>query len=425
MFINNVKCAINDILNKPFLSLIMIIQLSVALVFFYDGTKIVISNMDKISQIKSSFNVKSIYAIEDLSDSENLLKVKLSEKDIVHRMNKFENEMQNSKDFICVRFNHNPIAVKTFDGCEDFANFIIDSSEKNGIEFSCVNVLNGDKKYFETFKYKIEKGRYFIDSDFVKSDSIPVILGSDYMGKFNIGDKIPSLSSDSDEIVNLKVIGFLKKGCYFFQSTFAPEGVFKTDNFILVPMFNMNKIETKEDVIEELGRFWDTMIISNINEKKLLNEINSKTEKLDLFNIGLDNGKELLKEYKDNCTYQMKLTALIFGTIIIFTSINIITSIINYFMKKKKEFAINMMCGASNKDLVLRIVFQNIIIFTISYILMIILNRIINEGTNFIWYDSRMSIITIILCIILIIINSLIPIIKINRVNLNKIIKED
>lgn len=425
MIFNNLKHSINDILNKPFLSLIMIIQMSIGLLFFYNGTKIIISNIDKVKLIKNAFEVNQIYRIEDLSDQESLLEVKKLEDDFVDRMNKFEKELQNAEDFYCVRLNNNPISIEKFDGCEEFANFNIINEKLDGKEFSCVNAVNGDKNYFRTFKFEVEEGRYFTDKDFVRSPNIPIILGNDYKGKFEIGDKIASINSDSGKIIELEVIGFLKKGCYFFQKTLAPEGVFRTDNFILVPMYDLNQISNIEEADEEISRYYDTMIISNTNKKQLLSEINKKIEGLNLFDFNLINGEELIKEAQNYCNYQIKIVLSLFGVLSLFTSINIITSIINYFMKKKREFAIHIMCGASNIDLILRIIFQNVVIFTTSYLVMMIINNFLNKKSNSIWYDSRMLIITAILCIALISINSLIPIIKIFKMNLNKTLKEE
>lgn len=422
--ISILKDAYNDIFDRIFLSIIIVIQLSVSIFFLFNGINVVYDNITKINKIKSIYDVGNINAINILSDMDNFDNVKENEPDIGKRISEFSDFLNNSPDFSYIRLNNNPMAIEKFNNSNKFICSNSNTLQVDEKEFIFPKTLRGDVGYFTNFKYDILKGRYFNDDDFNISNDIPVILGNDYDGIFDVGDSITSLKDEKNEEVKLRVVGILKKDQYFFQSGLSPQSLYNTNNYILYPIKNLNTNLSNEDVNEFVSSFCDTAIISDKDSEYLENQINSKSEKLNLIKVEIKNGDELIKANYDDCKKIGMYYGIIFFIIVTFTSINIITSMVGYILDKKKEFSINILCGAKKSDLALRILFQNLMITIISEIIAVLIIKISNTG-SIIKINGIMILLTAIICFILFILISIIPIIKIYSLDLNTVIKED
>ena len=69
--IRNIKYALDDILDRFFLSFIIMIQLTVSIVFLYAGLNMSYSNIYNLNWIKDSYNIGNILKINVLSDIDN------------------------------------------------------------------------------------------------------------------------------------------------------------------------------------------------------------------------------------------------------------------------------------------------------------------------------------------------------------------
>lgn len=427
--IRNIKYALDDILDRFFLSFIIMIQLTVSIVFLYAGLNMSYSNINNLNRIKESYNIGNIHKINVLSDIDNLLDVKIHEKDFSKRVNEFNTYLNNNSDFKCAILNNDSVFVKNFSNSGDFQGIIKEKIEVNNNKYILVNTLRGNKNYFSHFNYQISDGRYFNDDDFKAKDNIPIILGSDYKDKYNVGDKISSIDEKYTDIRNAKeikfeVIGFLKEDQYFFQKTFSPEGVFCINNYILYPICELENISNDDDSYEFISKFFDTVILSDKDDEYLSAEINNKTDNLDLFKIDLFDGSQIFKSKVEECNNQIIYSVIIFLIVILFTSINMITSMIGYIFNKKKEFSINIMVGAKMSDLVQRIVFQNVIIMIFSAIFASFVVKVFNLN-SLVGINYEVIILTSIICVILVLLMSIIPILKLFSLDFNSTSKED
>jgi len=430
--LKNINYALDSIVNKLLFSIIIIIQLTTSILFLYNGMLFTEQNSKNIEKIESTFSTTKLFKVNDVDELDNLFKVKLKEKNILTKLVAFENFLQNSEEFTCIRFNNDPIAIEKFNGS---SSFIINTSQDfrgKDKTFTRVYALQGDESFFKNFKFTFSEGRYFEGKDFEAKENIPVILGYDYSNIYKVGDRISFCDNISGDEKQLEVIGFLSKDCYFYQKTFSPSSTFNMNNYIIYPMQKYNISSIGSDSVDEekladryISDFFSTMLISNKDEKYLQNLIQEKSDTLNLYNIEIQSGENLLNSFKDMCETQKQFSLIIFFIVFFFTSINMVTSLCNYVSQRRKEFGVHIMCGATMGDLCQRVFFQILILMSLSFAFMISVNGILNKGSIKPSVDTKILILTGITCIILVIVLAVIPLIKLSEMKINEIIKED
>ena len=270
----------------------------------------------------------------------------------------------------------------------------------------------------------MDSGRFFENEDFNSNDLIPVILGYGYNDYFKIDDTINYFDEYKNCEKKLKVIGFLQKDTYFYEHTLSPDSVFNLNNYIVFPIQPIDEQMDKENLkIKYLSKFSDVVLISDKESSSLQNIIQSKSNELNLINVQIQSGKSMINSYKDIANTQKKFSITIFVIILLFASINVIATFVNYILKRKKEFGIHILCGATIQDIFERIFIEVAILITSSYALMFIVNYLLNR--NEIVYTPKSIIITTVIAILLIFLLSIIPIISICKIKFNTLMRED
>ena len=428
--LNLFKDAIGDMVSRIILTLIILVQLVIAIVFLLSTLNVIYSNFQNANKIRNLYDVGIINKIDLVNNGMELIQ-KSHEKDFGEKINKYNSFCQNSNEFYCVRVSVNPAPIEYRKECEDFSE---KSSDNSYMTFNAGNkkyiglyTLRGDKNYFNTYKYDVIDGRNFEDEDFNRekinsSHEIPIILGSNYSDIYSVGDVIMSIADDSDEELKLKVIGILQKDQYFSDGGFSEQGLYNTNNYILYPIKNLSENLSNDDADEFLDSFFDTLIISKKDSVYLEKIINDNTT--NLCDIQIKNVKDKMDYNYEETKKALIVYIIIFFVIIFFTSINLITSTVSYILEKKKELSINILCGANKVDLSIRIFLQNLIVMAISLGMAIPVNKLLISNFK-IPLNKEVVIFVMLICIILLIVMSIIPIIKLCNLDLNTAIKED
>ena len=430
--IKNINYAIDSIVDKLLFSIIIVIQLTASILFLYNGMLFTEKNSENIEKIERIFSTTNIFKVNNVDELDNLFEVKLKEQNVLNKLIEFEKFLRNSDEFTCIRFNNDPIAIEKFNNSSEFTINTAQSLQSNGKAYIRVYALQGDESFFENFKFTLSEGRYFERKDFDTKENIPVILGPDYINKYKVGDIISFCDNISGDEKQMKVIGILSDDCYFYQKTFSPSGIYNMNKYIIYPMQKYDNSSIGSGTVSEeelrdryISDFFSTMLISNNNEKYLQKLLQEKSNSLNLYNIEIRSGESLLMNYKEMCKTQKQFSLAIFYIIFFFTSINMITSIAGYIQQRRKEFGVHIMCGATMGDLCQRIFFQILILMSLSFGFMLGINGILNKGTMNQVLDAKILLITGIICIFMVGLLSVIPLIKLNKMKINEIIKED
>lgn len=334
----------NQMKHKIF-SLFMVLQLIAGFLCLYYGFNIYIDNKEKENIANNILN-KSVYRIESLylpeRDENNINK---NEDKSFKAMNLFENK----KDSFISQAEVGKM-FKYFNGADEMARYgRIQSID--GENYYDAGVIIVNKLFFDYYGIDVDKGRMLTNEElelkFNKPNTIKVLAGYDYEKYFNIGDKI--LNYD-DEIKELEIVGFLPKDSFY--NDFEGGRQISLNKYI-ISGYNISKSA------EELLNFsiLDTSYLlydNNLNEDTI-NNINNEIIK-DFYsiygeNIGLRNINNLNNYSKGIWKNRLEFTLKMIVIIMIFIFSTIIISSILLINKRKKEFAIHILSGASFKDI--------------------------------------------------------------------------
>ncbi len=173
----------------------------------------------------------SLYGLGDYPGLSTLLDTP----DALSRLKQFYN------DLICMvqRVEYHPQSLVydgTYTGDPKFSSngLVNEAGDDNNVHTSLKTLMIGKSEY-EAFNNVLEAGANFDEDDFTVyavTDSIPILLGYDYIGVYNIGDKI-SLSLHMQPL-QFTVIGFLKK-----NTTFQFDQKIPLDQHIIAPFYDI------------------------------------------------------------------------------------------------------------------------------------------------------------------------------------------
>ncbi len=254
-----------------------------------------------------------------------------------------------------------------------------------------------DENFLNTFKLKAIKGRIFNKDDYTnKADLTPIILGYYYDKFYKPGDIIDD---------QYEVVGILEKNSFYIDPH-KTKDVLYLDKEILSPLI----VDSNTDVVTL------DMIINNVAIKTdnidILNGIVQKSESMNLYDYEYKSYASQFEYIIDDYMTEILFYSSISFLILLFCIICIVCSLINYIETHKREFAIHIFCGASKKDFIARIVLQIAMSLLPACIITFIVNKI-----------SPASVITFGFTILLIVIISLVPSIKINKLTTSELLK--
>lgn len=311
-------------------------------------------------------------------------------------------------------------------------SFIYYPTRLKVMDINFEGLLVVDKGIDNYHNFQFEAGNYFDNSDFYKSykDITPVILGSSFIGKVKIG-QVLSLGDN----LKYKVIGILKKDSTFI-SNYASESndsmVVSLDNKAIVPL---NKEELANPNSEE-GRFFHGLIIhvDNTDSKTLQGKINTIAEKYG-FSFYVTNGETLLNN--KNHSYETLMYPLVLSALImIFSFISISFILLTNIYMNKRSIAIKLALGASDFQISLTYIFENLILYIVSINASIFYFKYENKIPKEMLQDTDLTyignavlskevmIIFFIIALIMFISNSLLLFINIKNIESNKLMEE-
>ena len=426
--------------NKAF-SLVLILQLICIFIALYN----IIDYRDTINYL--SEKVEKIYS------NRNIYKFSYDEETIFSITNKDEalkmiTELSDSEEYIFTIAAPTEIPVILFDGYEQFKyvnSTLFQTEDKQ--EYTYINSFAVNKNTLNAFNVELESGRYFEESEYNEFDDgvLPIILGNDYKGIFEVGDTIDYVFIN--KICKAKVVGILKEDetipIKFNNISVEANGNVDSNNYNLNGLMLIPYGEnTTMNILNISNIFWYNFVILDSKlederkdsilteiEEKIENTINSKFNRKSYdkeITAELDKYKELKGNYS--------LTAIV---AIVFSAITMIVSMLNSIKKRKREFGVYITSGATMKDIVGIIFFQMIVMVIIALIITIAVLKIyfiFFEIDSFYLFFERVELRTINFSIIFIMlvfgviyssIASIIPLRKLSKLDIHELLRRD
>lgn len=409
----NINFAIEQLTKKPLFLIFTVIQLIIAFVLVFIGISLNNSIVQKSNYIETLYDGRSYYLV-DSSLTKDLNYINLESLESFYNYLK-ENQIEiylTEKDSLFIA-NDN-ISEKFL------ANF--ETVKIDNKTFNRVNSISINWDYIKDFGVELAEGKFSSSN----SDYIPIILGYNYKDIFELNEKIPYVHKNEENnsvIKYFEVSGFLENNTSICIKG-NPEQITNMNDYVILIKDSASLInDSNNDMIKKINLFnYITNSYINIDNVDQLKNLEEKSFELGL-NYKFKNTNDVFEKFKneyDNLLIKLKVFTL---TILFFSIISITIVMVNIVTKSKREFAINLLLGATIKDIILRVFYQVVLLFGISitFSLLLLKKLIINSSMiNF----SFINITELLVCALLICISvSVLPIIRIKELSLNSILK--
>lgn len=391
-----------------FISVLLIFQLIFLILSLYNSFDIFTGfNIEK-KQISKFFSDEILYGIEFRSDLNSS-----TSNDAFSNAEKIINDYLNTNsnhDFFLTLNSIEPLSLEKFDNYENFK--FPNSPEKDNKFYAKSLHINSDS--LKRFPINLYEGRTFNDTELTHisspKDTIPIILGYDFLNIYHIGDIITIDSSH-----NAEVIGILSKDQFNPGNLQSSQRFANLNNYIIIPNNYLdNGAYLTGAALLIFDKSTSKEYINNIRSdlRNLFNEINISIDVRD-FSSDL---YSIINMYLNGLKDKSMISIII--TIFIFLSITI--TLLNSILLYKKDFGVHYLTGARTIDIIKIISGE---LFILSFVAIILSTPIfIFKGlTNKINVIALLS--TFIFLLIMNLIILIIPIVNINKIQLNQLIK--
>lgn len=423
------KQSCRAIIKKPFLTLIFIIQIIVSSNIIYSILNLNNQISEKVDTSIGTFKNKKVYFMQLAGDTGlNIFKGNLSHESINKAYKMFR-----QGPFYHFYVYTNTKMIKSFPNVEQFIDNPVNDTI-DGTKYVTVKTFNMDEYLYTSMNIKLLSGEGFTNSDFNESsDTLSCIVGYNYSSYYNVGDKIEYFTSKNSKPHYLKIVGIMPKNLEILNAFNTDDKTINTDNYIILPTISIEKFNelklpfTSDFMNSEFYLFNNSYFVfdrskSDQEINNILDNINSNLESLGIGKQKIRNVNEFLNRDMD-FLYSNRDRALSTGLIIIlFLALGLITSSIYILNNSKKQYGIYLMSGATLKDISLMILFKNIIIFILGFVISISYLKFIYNQHN--GLDLILLFKTFFILILLCLTSLIIPTIKILRLEITALLKE-
>lgn len=402
----NIKYAFHGLSTRIGVSIIILIQVTVALYFLNSAILVQRKYREDKEQLLSIYNGVKPFRL--------LVSNKEAQVDS-NKAKEFRDYLRNNDRFKIVVITDRAFHIENFKGDGKFIDFKYNDYNV-GDGYSAIKNIGFDSNFLEFFKLPVDEGRFLNKEDFNRTDVVPIVLGSNYRERYKLGDEFKAKDNIHNKIYKYKVIGFLKEDSYCLESTQQVETI-NLNNYMLLPYMD-SFIDTEEDAFHLSFYSTQGAIFSKHPEKNMeyFNEIRSKSEEMDLYKYKYYSSEEQFKEFEGFVKSDIEQSTMIFSIVLLFCSIGIITSILSSIDTRTTEFGIHLLCGAKISDIILRIVLETSMIIGCSFLFIASINI-------FKFKDMKSTPYLLIFSLGTIMFLTIIPVIKLMRFHVNDIIR--
>lgn len=347
-----IKYSLNNIYRKNLFNILLIIQIIISLVLMYLCINMYLFSTKNLIGNFNVFKNNSIYNVE-IENYSNYQDVDL---------NNFNDNMS--------KINHatlyyNEYPVSNFEGIEFFRTTDMRVSN-DMIPVKFLEINDTSKKFiFDNYD-----GEWFENCEYNSDNSVPAILGDDYKKFLKCGDTFEYVHSDGVKRV-IKVKGFFNKDAY----TILPKDIFqkfKLNDVIVIPSLDKKSMENiKENNF--LGNYIDNIISNsyyfsnNTNEQQLISDIKKSTESI----LKIRNVNDTFETIKKEEQKVLVKILIIFAIIFTYCIIGFISSLVMSINKRRKEFGVHLMSGATKLDILKIIACEVFLMLGVAYVVSI------------------------------------------------------
>lgn len=427
MLFHKIDKIITNLSKKLFFTISTIIQFAFAFALIYISLQLFINYNDANKKITNSFGENQLFSIQNNEDYAK----KLYKKNNIDDYNNFYNYI--NKNYKIINMLEDNFFVTDFDNIE---NFVIPNTPVTNVgedNYYILNSLTVNNNYFENFNIKLSNGRNFNYDDYNPKDNaseVPIILGNDYSEIFKINDKIHFYDSYSNSKKTGTIIGFLEKGQFYIKKPVAIENIVSLDKTVLIPSQPIK--ENNQDIINNkatnLNNLKLYLQITNsyfvdLNDSDISN-LKEQSNKFNFFDISIVSMDDSISIFKEIFKQQQIIYISILILILLISSISMITNIINSINDRKREFGIYFAMGATKKYIIDLVVYEIFILIFSAALLSTLIIKYFNPSDINIFDINTYGLMCVIVLIISMLI-SLIPLLKIKNTPMSSLLREE
>lgn len=243
----------------------------------------------------------------------------------------------------CFSFGESSISFENIKNGKKHVEF----SENETDYYNCIFVTDLFKDIYD---WDFIEGGYWSENEFndESSDNIPIILGYNYKDVYSVGELIDN---------KYVIVGFLNKKSFYLNPRWEGK-VFYLDDSIIMPM------------VELLDK-WGGAYINQLNiltqDKQIHEEIKELIEEANMPEIGFRSMKSQMEYIKDDVNANIKFYGTVAFLLIVISTISQVSMLLLLIEIESYKNAIKIMCGATKKDIIIRMMLPIYIIIFMAF----------------------------------------------------------
>lgn len=221
-----------------------------------------------------------------------------------------------------------------------------------------------DDLFFKMIDIQLYKGT-FPEEYKSQSDITPVVIGYNLKNQYTLGEEYQVCDCSSAQNIKVKIVGILKNNSTI-PSLYEIGSSESLDNAVIFPITDryLSDLANLDMAINSTVVFTD--------DKNDLMSIEKKSAKLGLFSIQYQSIQDNINDYLTILKDKLQNRLVLIGIISCFAIFSMILNMLNLISKKKKDFSIHFMTGATKGDIISQVIIQVLILFIPAVVILLI-----------------------------------------------------
>lgn len=317
-------------------------------------------SQEKAEVFEEQYGKNSYYWVTEALDDQEYYTYILGDDngDCYDRLSNLKQSLWNEEQFKFYTCYAQPIDVRNemqdifLDGYE-MGDTTYAISEKEGETWYLTKALLVSDNFFDSNNANIKSGRKFTEEDYqyIENENVPILLGSAYEKYYDINDCFQA--EYLGENMTLQVIGFLNNNTFFLSS--GENDFVSVERYIILPALQMtNKTEFSQllSLLELNGTIQSQIGLNNTKQvcQELL-EQQGITWTLNICDPENTQEQSVVKKYSKMTNQVAKQFNILVILVVVFATVALILNMFSILQKNKYTFGVELLCGASYKDI--------------------------------------------------------------------------
>ncbi|WP_079708001.1 ABC transporter permease [Paraliobacillus ryukyuensis] len=362
--ITQLKYALEDLWAKKLYFLLFLIQITIITLLVTQCFSLIYQKEQAFNNIDDTFEASDVYYLSLAEQAKYIDSNNEEEEQIMEDLYTYAT---NSKGYTIFSTINDYIEIK-----EIPQNDLSVEVEYGPTKVQAYQTLAISPAFIDVFRLSLAKGKFFAPNwEYTSQESIPVVLGSSYQTFMEMDQKF----TDSNN-VTYKVAGFLQEGQNYVDISFG-EGVVTLDDKILIPI----DVTTFDGIYDtgnvDFQTYLENATILTTNNHGI-GELSNITKKSQLYNYTFHSVAGVARYMESSTKDAVGVFLFISIWVIIFAFSLVIINTLEFVNKNLREFSIHIFCGATRKDIALRLFLQIFIVWLLASIIsLLVSDRII------------------------------------------------